>query len=320
VQDIKDSKYSILSFAVDATQSFIASVTDEKFINLHYLADNRQIKLKLENSANKVCITSDGNYVLVALADSKELQAYHIVKKGTTKALELSREFPNKHLKSDIISLQIAINNKFLISCGNDTTINIWTLKGVLLSSLNTRQMQNNMACISPDSTMISAAAHMSDVRIWKLRVSKEDQQLLGVEDRVFTYLRGHTSFIYWIAFTSDSKKILTCSKDNTWKLWDLDVDYNIEELPKVIMSVKLPDNATYIRVEISSDNNYFIALTEHNTNVHLWNLTTSELIDTIKSPHYGQITDMSWFPKEHKFATSGTDGTIKIFDVHHRK
>jgi WD40 repeat protein len=208
----------------------------------------------------------------------------------------------------------MAKNSRFLVTCGNDTTINVWTLKGALLSSINTRQMQNYMACISPDSTMISAAAHMSDVRIWKFRTSKEGD-MLGVEEKAFTYLRGHTSFIFWIAFTSDSKKILTVSKDNTWKLWDLDVNYNLEELPKVLMSTRFPDNAVYTRVEISWDDNYFIALT-NNSCIHLWNLISGEMLDTIQNS--AEITDMRWFPKEHKFAISGADGTIKIFDIHH--
>jgi len=207
-------------------------------------------------------------------------------------------------------------NNRFLISCGNDTIVNVWTLKGTLLSTINTRQMQNYMACISPDSTMISVAAHMSDVRIWKFRMSKEGE-MLGVEDKVFTYLRGHKSFIFWITFTSDSKKMLTVSKDNTWKLWDIDVNYNLEELPKIIRSTNFPDNAIYTRVELSWDDNYFIALTNYNTCIHLWDLNSGDMLDTIQTS--GEITDMSWFPKELKFAISGADGTIKLFDVHQK-
>jgi len=153
----------------------------------------------------------------------------------------------------------------------------------------------------------------MSDVRIWKTRVSKEGV-FLGVDEKVFTYLRGHGSFVYWISFSSDSKKMLTCSKDNTWKFWDLDVNYKMEEHPKIIQSNETPE--IYSRVELSWDNSYFAAVTETKTTIHLWNLTEAQIIHTITSPHLGQILDFSWFPNENKFATCGTDGYIRIFDV----
>jgi 6-phosphogluconolactonase (cycloisomerase 2 family) len=80
VQEIKDSKYTTDSLAVDPNQNFIASLSEETIIQLHSLVDKKIIKLKLDNNASKICLSNDGNYLLVSLKDSKEIQAYQISK------------------------------------------------------------------------------------------------------------------------------------------------------------------------------------------------------------------------------------------------
>jgi WD40 repeat protein len=295
-------------------------VSEEKFIKLYSLDpnENRMDKHKITaDFGRRICLSKDGNALVIATNDTKELIAYRITKKGNQRNLELVRTFPNKHpnLKDNIISLEMASNSKFLISCGSDDClINVWSLRGELLTSLNTKQMKNHMACISPDSTMISAAAHLSDVRIWKVIVTKEGV-LTGVADRAFTHLRGHSNLIHWVTFTSDSKRMLTTSKDKTWKLWDIDVNFQLDEAPKLITTQKHPQDGEYTRLAISSDDTYFAAITDNNT-IHIWDLKSEKIVETIESAHYGPITDMAWFPKDPKLVTAGHDGYIRIFEL----
>jgi len=82
IQEIKDSKYATESIAIDPMQTYIASVSEENSIQLHSLVDKRIIKYKLPTDhPNKICLSGDGNYIVVALNDSKELHAYRITTK-----------------------------------------------------------------------------------------------------------------------------------------------------------------------------------------------------------------------------------------------
>lgn len=44
----------------------------------------------------------------------------------------------------------ISILGKFIMSASNDTTILIWDLKGEVLTTINTNQMNNAYATVSP--------------------------------------------------------------------------------------------------------------------------------------------------------------------------
>ena len=36
----------------------------------------------------------------------------------------------------------------------------------------------------------------------------------------------AHSDSVLSFSFTNDSKRVATISKDNSWKIWDIDVDY----------------------------------------------------------------------------------------------
>jgi len=172
--------------------------------------------------------------------------------------------------------------------------------------------MKNHMACFSPDNQYIAVAAFMSSVGIWKINLSKEGS-FLGVPERHFTQLRGHESAILWVAFTSDSKRVVTSGKDGTWKLWTIDVNYSREETPTVLLSANHPlKGSTYNFFAISPDDS--VLATAGGKLLHFWDLNTATLIANVDSTHFGYITEMSWSHDSQRLATSATDGNIRIF------
>lgn len=62
-------------------------------------------------------------------------------------------DFPQEH-KADIINVGVSATGKFIMSCSNDTTIIIWTLKGIVLIMvcLNSREMD----CFGENQVYIS--------------------------------------------------------------------------------------------------------------------------------------------------------------------
>lgn len=48
------------------------------------------------------------------------------------------------------MSIRFLSEGKFIMSASTDTSIHIWDLKGEVLASINTNQMTNSYAAISP--------------------------------------------------------------------------------------------------------------------------------------------------------------------------
>jgi WD40 repeat protein len=72
---------------------------------------------------------------ITALANGNTIRVFKTSKKkdGTGTAVTGEFDFPVKH-KTEIISIAIASNGKYIMSCSKDTTIIIWNLKGKLSS------------------------------------------------------------------------------------------------------------------------------------------------------------------------------------------
>ncbi len=50
--------------------------------------------------------------------------------------------------------------------------------------------------------------------------------------------LKGHKSQVMCVAFSPDSKRCVTASKDGTLRVWNIDVRYHLEEDPKTLLVV----------------------------------------------------------------------------------
>ncbi|PAL60642.1 hypothetical protein CEJ83_21380, partial [Acinetobacter baumannii] len=62
-----------------------------------------------------------------------------------------------------------------IASCSEGTDISIWHAKtGKLLGNVDTNQLKNNMAAISPNGRFLAAAAFTADVKVWEIVYSKD--------------------------------------------------------------------------------------------------------------------------------------------------
>lgn len=48
--------------------------------------------------------------------------------------------------------------------------------------------------------------------------------------------LKAHSKQVACLAFSTDSMKAVTASKDGTWAVWNLDVRYHLNEDPKLLL------------------------------------------------------------------------------------
>ncbi|KAI3922932.1 hypothetical protein MKW98_007063 [Papaver atlanticum] len=182
----------------------------------------------------------------------------------------------------------------FIVSCSEGSDIILWNGKsGKILETTDTDQLKNSMATISPNGKLIaSAAASSADVKIWEIIFTKAGsvKEISGVMQ-----LKDHESAVTWLCFSSISEQIITASKDGTIKIWNINVQYDFHQDPRIVKVI-----VQWLCAE------------------------TGKVLNTDYEAHAGKIMAIAWAPKkirvgrDHKtvLATAGADKRVKLWVV----
>ncbi|KAG6551374.1 hypothetical protein Mapa_007020 [Marchantia paleacea] len=209
-------------------------------------------------------------------------------------------------------------------SCSEGTDIKLWrAVDGKNVGNVDTNQLQNTMATVSPDGRFLSAAAFTADVKIWELVYGKDGQVK---EVTKVMQLKGHKSAVTWLCFTWDSARMITASKDGTIRVWNINVRYHLDEDPKCLKTFPIPSmdakgKPLFVdRLAVSPDGKV-LALT-HATLLQWLSTETGEVLDSAEHAHDGEITSLVWSPqpvptergKAPILATASTDKKVKLW------
>lgn len=211
-----------------------------------------------------------------------------------------------------------------IASCSEATEIKLWHGKtGRLLGTVDTNQLKNHMAAISPNGRFMAAAAFTADVKIWEIIYSKDG----SVKEVIKAMqLKGHKSAVTCLSFTPNSDQMITASKDGTLKVWNINVRYHMDEDPKLVRGFPIPfhdsNGATlhYDHLSLSPDGKILAAT--HGSTLQWLCAETGKVLDTAEKAHDGDITWITWAPKtlpavnseSFILGTSGADKKVKLW------
>jgi WD40 repeat protein len=217
-----------------------------------------------------------------------------------------------------------ADGSTILASCSEGTDIILWLGKtGKIVGNVDTNQLKNTMATISPNGRFLAAAAFTADVKVWEIVYSKDG----SVKEVVKAMqLKGHKSAVTWLCFSPNSEQIITASKDGSLRIWNINVRYHMDEDPKTLKVFPIPlEDAKgnilhYDRLTVSPDGK--IIATSHGSMLQWLSAETGLVLDTADKAHDGEITDMEWAPAtiplgdKHvmALATSSVDKKVKLW------
>lgn len=244
---------------------------------------------------------------------------------------EIKWEQHNVHDKKYILTLfgtkathGAADGSTIIASSSEGTDIKLWHGKsGKMLGNVDTNQLKNNMATVSPDGRFIAAAAFTADVKVWEIVYSKDSSVK---EVTKVMQLKGHKSAVTWLCFTPNSERIITASKDGTIRVWNINVRYHLDEDPKTLKVFPIPLHDSkgitlyYDRLSVSPDGK-ILAVT-HGSILQWLSVETGEVLDTADKAHDGDITDIAWAPKPLPvgdkrvtiLGTSSVDKKVKLW------
>lgn len=211
-----------------------------------------------------------------------------------------------------------------IATCSEATEIKLWHGKsGKLLGTVDTNQLKNHMASLSPNGRFMAAAAFTADVKIWEIIYSKDG---FVKEVNKAMQLKGHKSAVTCLCFTANSDQIITASKDGTLKVWNISVRYHMDEDPKILRGFPIPlhdsKGATlhYVHLSLSPDGKILAAT--HGSTLQWLCSETGKVLDTAENAHDGDITWITWAPKalpvgnseSFILGSSGVDKKVKLW------
>ncbi|OIW01100.1 hypothetical protein TanjilG_25208 [Lupinus angustifolius] len=217
-----------------------------------------------------------------------------------------------------------ADGSTIIASSSEGTDIILWHGKtGKSVGHVDTNQLKNNMAAISPNGRFIAAAAFTADVKIWEIVYAKDGS---AKEVSNVMQLKGHKSAVTWLCFTPNSEQIITASKDGSLRIWNINVRYHLDEDPKTLKVFPIPlhDSAGtalhYDRLSVSPDGKILAAT--HGSTLQWLCVETGKVLDTAEKAHDDDIACISWAPKAIPMgndqvlvlATASADKKVKLW------
>ncbi|KAJ7308966.1 hypothetical protein JRQ81_008248 [Phrynocephalus forsythii] len=240
---LKGHSGSVTCLNFSSNGKYLASCSDDRTVRIWSMKDflereHRCMRANVElDHATLVRFYPDSRAFVVWLANGDTLRLFKMAKKedGSFTYVAAPEDFP-KHHKAPVINIGVADTGRYIMTASSDTTLLIWDPKGEVLATVNTNQMNNTFAAVSPCGRFVASCGFTPDVKVWEVCFSKSGD--FREVTRAFE-LKGHTAGVYSFSFSNDSRRMATVSKDGTWKLWDTDVEYKQQQDPYLLLTGK---------------------------------------------------------------------------------
>ncbi|OIT29086.1 PREDICTED: transducin beta-like protein 2 [Nicotiana attenuata] len=308
-----------------------ASSKSFKFLRINLPAGGHPTAVAFADEASSVVVACDAFSGSSLYMYGEEKTAATDSKQAKLPLPEIKWEQHKVHDKRAILTLVgtkatygSADGSTIIVSCSEGTDIVLFHGKsGKIVGNVDTNQLKNNMAAISPNGRFIAAAAFTADVKVWEIVYSKDGA--VKEVSRVME-LKGHKSAVTCLCFTPNSEQIITASKDGSIRVWNINVRYHLSEDPKTLRVLPIPlkdANGTtlhYDRLCLSPDGK--ILATTHGSVMQWLCPETGKVLDTAEKAHDGDITDMAWSPSPIPMgdkqvlvlATASVDKKVKLW------
>jgi len=256
------------------------------------------------------------------LGKTKPIHVYGVVsgkKRDEKPTVKFLHSFETDH-KDKITKLAFTPSAIITTTEGKETPVHFWTPKGDLVHSLSSNQIQNNHLAVSLDGKFAALAASLGAVKIWHLVNNKETQKFERV-DHVMS-LAGHKRGTTCVAFGPNNETAATISFDGTWRLWNINVQYKLQEDPKVLYEGVLTaaglksDDLSQIAISptLTPNKSLIIALTI-GTDIRFYN-NTGKLLGAIENAQRDLIKEISFTPQGTHLVSTGGDKSVKVWIV----
>ncbi len=190
-------------------------------------------------------------------------------------------------------SMQISKSNKILVSSSDDGHVRVWDLaSGVCTKNFNYNSRRISHIALSPDNSMIAIDDY-------------NNIKLIDIDGNIIGCLEGHRDWIYSIDFSYDGNFLVSGSKDNKVKIWNI--------LSKQCISTLEGHTGTVHAVKFISESNDF-ASGSFDKSLRFWNMESVESA-AIFQGNSTWIRSVFSYSQSSLIASGDDNGDIKIWD-----
>ncbi|KAK9512844.1 hypothetical protein O3M35_001171 [Rhynocoris fuscipes] len=312
---LKGHSGAIMDMEFSANGKFLATCADDRAIFVwstkHWKdKDHKYIRYNIDyDHASLIRWSPDSKAFIYNRYSDNTIEVCKLIRKpdGWIASLSKALTYPKAH-NNEIIGMGIDPNGKYIMTCSAGTDMIIWDLKGAEITKVETYLMNNYAAKVSPCGTFVAVSGFAPDVKVWEVQFNKtgEFKQVC----RAFE-LTGHTSGIFDFAFNADSSLIATVSKDRTWKLFNIKIQYTKGEDPHLLKSGKFNTSGKDAFISLSPDGQVICLACE--STLTIINALTGEVDKVIQNVYPGPIRRLAFDAAGEYILTAG-DKHVRIF------
>lgn len=299
---------------------YLLSCSEDQSIRLWSVKDfgsgNKCARVNIEfDHANLVRFSPDNRAFIAGMHSKGSIQVYKLGKKDdgvTTTCVPIEVNFP-KYKNSTLLNIGVGTSSSggsFVMSAYQDTTVIVHDLKGNVLHQINTNLSNNNWAQVSPCGRYIGVCGWTPDVKIYAVTFNRNGTYK-QVQDAFI--LQGHTTTVCSFAFNLDSTKMLTVSKDSTWRLFDTDIEWEKRQDSYLLHQGKLTlRTSDKLLCALSSDGNCGVVC--DSDSIQVFSTTTGEVELKANGLHQEVISSVA-FDISGKYVLTTGDKFIRVFN-----
>ncbi|XP_071538410.1 transducin beta-like protein 2 isoform X3 [Panulirus ornatus] len=313
---LKGHTGSITSGGFSSNGKHFISAADDRTVLIWSAKDfnqreHKSVRGNIEyDHATKVCWSPDGKAFIIHKSVANTMEVYKVSKRddGTLGKPQVALTFPQHSDVADIISMDVAVSGKFIMTCNDKNQLIIWSLRGEIMEAIDTRHGDTYSATLSPCGRFIATTGFTPDVKVWEVKFGKTG----NFEGMKRAYdLTGHTAGIYSCGINCDSTRMVSLSKDGTWKLYDTNIEFEKGQLVYLLLTSKYDCKEQPSKIKLSPDGR--TAVIAFRTTLMFFSAITGEKLNTISDIYSGNIVDLFFDPSNKLVLTLG-DRHVRVF------